>query len=120
MSPSHPYVNDVVTVSWTNQRTMPDNRRYEGFINIRGGGQHCSALVVAYSDRGLKKGVRVRLRFDGAKGEFPLNGPRWCAGHASFTVGATSVRPSPRSRFIGYKDFRIYPAPNRDVTLPPL
>jgi hypothetical protein len=117
VSPRHPYVNDVITVSWTNQRTLPTNERYYAFIAVGQTGVHCSWNVETHSNPGLRKGTRVHLRFNPAKQE--LGGPRWCPGSAKVTAGA-ATRQWTGYRFVGGTRLRIYPeSKQRDGVLSP-
>jgi hypothetical protein len=116
VSPRHPYVNDVITVSWANQRTLPKNERYYAFIAVGQMGVHCSWNVETHSDPGLTKGTRVHLRFNPAKQE--LGSPRWCPGPAKITAGA-ATRQWTGYRFVGGTRLRIYPEPKQRDDLVP-
>lgn len=109
ITPSKPYVDEPVTVSWHTDRKLKPGYYYEGSLSASASERGCTKLAVTSSKRRPKKGSNMSLTFT-TEDAF-VSYPEWCDGHASIAIYEVNGPELQNGNIVGIASFRFYRKP---------
>jgi hypothetical protein len=109
VAPSHPYVDDSVTITWRADRNLKDGQHYEGTLSteVESG---CASLVILNSKRRPKKGQTMSITFNPYQDRIN-GGPNWCDGKAEVYISVVKNGSDSSGSFVGITEFRFIQKP---------